>query len=279
MISKYCNIIVIILILSFSICLLPVLLAQKQKSDYSLNIYSTERVKEVKLPLKEASGIECDRRNGLLFTHEDSNNTNEIYVLNSDGTFKHKFNLSNIKNNDWEDITTDNKGNFWIIDSERSIIAFKVDFNGNLVPDSIRLYPLPQDIIGKNIESIQYIKEDNTFIAVTKGNSNKIYKFDLKGSDVKYIGKVPKNLKMKPSGLTQHPITRHFFLLAFWGHKIVEFDEDFENVISEFNLPEEILFSFQPEGICFDKDFNLVIVVEKPWFKIKGKSKLYKYIK
>ncbi|MEW5820819.1 MAG: SdiA-regulated domain-containing protein [Cyanobacteriota bacterium] len=244
--------------------------------NYNLSCYSFSNSETINIPVREASGIACDYRNNLLYVHEDSNNDNIIYVLNQNGILKHTFNLNSIKNNDWEDITTDHNGTFWIIDSRRYIHQFKTDTKGYLIKDSVKTFTLPKELLKKNIESIDYIATDNSLILILKGNKNKIYKLFLNDFSLEYIGLVPEKLKLLPSGLTHNPKTNNFFLLSFWGSKIVEFSPDFKSIIKILNFNIGVLFTFQPEGIEFDKDSNLLIVAEKPWNKLKGKSKLIK---
>ena len=55
--------------------------------------------------LLELSGLACSRTNaGLLYTHEDSGNWNEIYMTNTKGDDLGIVVLDNIPNRDWEDL-------------------------------------------------------------------------------------------------------------------------------------------------------------------------------
>jgi hypothetical protein len=66
------------------------------------------------LSLNEASGLEYV--NGVLWTHEDSGNKNKIYKLDLATRKDSGFKVEGIKNNDWEDITSDKEGNLYIGD-------------------------------------------------------------------------------------------------------------------------------------------------------------------
>lgn len=56
---------------------------------------------------QELSGIAPSHRNpGLLYVHEDSGNSNEVYVTAADGRNAGKLVLTGITNRDWEDIAT-----------------------------------------------------------------------------------------------------------------------------------------------------------------------------
>lgn len=237
--------------------------------DYDYSKASTRLIK-----LREASGIAVDFRNNYYFVHEDGNNPNEVKVYNKDINLINTIKLEGIHNYDWEDITTDRQGTFWIINSKRNIITFKTDQKANLIPDSEKIIKLPAEIKDKNIESIDYIPEKKSFIIITKGHGNKVYRTSKDFTEIEYITSIPEELKMKPSGVTHHPETGNFFVLTFWGAKVVEFTPDFKTVLNILPLKTKFFYGFQPEGIDFDRDYNLIIVAEKPWYLIKGKSSI-----
>jgi len=55
--------------------------------------------------LLELSGLACSKTNpGLLYTHEDSGNLNEIYITNTKGDDLGRIVLDGISNRDWEDL-------------------------------------------------------------------------------------------------------------------------------------------------------------------------------
>lgn len=241
--------------------------------------YSLDNSIIIDIPLREASGLAIDSRNNLLYLHEDSNNKNNIYVLDNSGKLKNLINLKGFKNNDWEDITTDNKGRFWIINSRVSLLEFQANINGELIDGSIIEYDLPDQLKRKNVESIDYIAKEERIIAIYKGGGNHIYKFKPGDKKAEYIGRISKKLKMQPSGITHHPVSGNYFVVSFWGHKIVELSDNFKNIICIYSLPKGKMLSFQAEGIAFDKDLNLLITCEKPWYSIKGKSSIIKFLK
>lgn len=252
--------------------------AQSNFETISLANFNLQNSITINLPIREASGIAYDKRSNLFYIHEDSNNSNKVLVTDTNGKIKHYITLTELKNNDWEDITSNNNGKLWIVDSGKALYSFKVDIKGELINDSIEIFALPDLLIGKNIESIDYIPEDNSFIAIFKGKGNEIYKFKAGEKKAKLIGKIPETLKIKPSGLTHNKISGNFFVLAFIGKKIVEFDPSFKKILNVINLPENNFYTFQAEGIDFDGDNNLVIVIEKPWYSLTGHSKLIKLL-
>ncbi len=65
--------------------------------------------------LDEISGIEFDK-NGNLWAINDSGNSTEIHQIDSLGNINRSINISNAKNIDWEDLTQDDFGHFFIGD-------------------------------------------------------------------------------------------------------------------------------------------------------------------
>lgn len=65
--------------------------------------------------LNEISGIEYDK-NGNLWAINDSGNTTEIHQIDSLGNIERSINITNAKNIDWEDLTQDDFGHFFIGD-------------------------------------------------------------------------------------------------------------------------------------------------------------------
>ncbi|MGD9581555.1 MAG: SdiA-regulated domain-containing protein [Vampirovibrionia bacterium] len=250
--------------------------SDENKDDITLKNYSLQNSIKVKLPGSEASGIAYDPKINSFFIHEDSNNTNQLIVVDDNGKFKYRITLMPLKNNDWEDITTNREGRFWIIDSRRSLYQFDIDINGQLVPDSIISYSLPDELAGKNIESIDYSDVDKSIVAIFKGSDNLIYKFMPGDKNAIYLGKIPESLNILPSALTHNKLSGNYFVLAFSGKKIVEFTPDFKKILNVMPLPKRNFYSFQAEGIDFDDDNNLVIVLEKPWYSLFGHSKFIK---
>lgn len=65
--------------------------------------------------LGEISGIEFDK-DGNLWAINDSGNSTEIHQIDSTGHIKRSINIYNAKNIDWEDLTQDDFGHFFIGD-------------------------------------------------------------------------------------------------------------------------------------------------------------------
>lgn len=66
--------------------------------------------------LKEISGIETNNKSKLIWAIQDSGNKAEIYGLDAKGKLVQTIAITNKKNNDWEDMTSDKDGNIYLGD-------------------------------------------------------------------------------------------------------------------------------------------------------------------
>ena len=71
-----------------------------------------------KLPkqLKEASACEISKASPLIWTIEDNHNHNILFGFNEKGELLKRITITNVENNDWEDLTSDDEGNIYIGD-------------------------------------------------------------------------------------------------------------------------------------------------------------------
>jgi sugar lactone lactonase YvrE len=65
--------------------------------------------------LKEVSGNETIRNSNLIWMLNDGGNESKIYAVSEQGKIKREVYIKN-KNHDWEDLTSDEKGNIYIGD-------------------------------------------------------------------------------------------------------------------------------------------------------------------
>ncbi|WP_440880050.1 hypothetical protein [Tenacibaculum sp. C7A-26P2] len=65
--------------------------------------------------LAEVSGLELSDNSNLLWMHNDSGNKSHLYAIDTTGLILNKIAL-NVKNKDWEDITSDEEGNLYVGD-------------------------------------------------------------------------------------------------------------------------------------------------------------------
>jgi len=79
------------------------------------NYGQLEVVADLPGSLRENSGIQLVKNSNLIWALNDSGNKNRIYGITTKGKIKKVITI-NAKNNDWEDLTSDPKGNLYIGD-------------------------------------------------------------------------------------------------------------------------------------------------------------------
>ncbi|MFD0863521.1 hypothetical protein ACFQ1M_14995 [Sungkyunkwania multivorans] len=93
--------------------------------------------------LKENSGIEMVKEDGLIWFVEDSGNKDHIYGVNFEGTIERDINIKNAKNEDWEDLTKDTLGNLYIGDfgnnenDRKDLVIYKIPNPENTDKDDL----------------------------------------------------------------------------------------------------------------------------------------------
>jgi len=143
-----------------------------------------------KLPkaLNEISGLE-KLNDSILIAINDSGNSPDIYFINLKGKILKKCRVINAPNNDWEDLTMDDKGNLYIADvgnnlnDRKDLCVLKLNADQAFQADSINvqkifylfadqtLFPPKQTGFKYNCEAI-YWKDDSLHL-ITKNESKK----------------------------------------------------------------------------------------------------------
>jgi hypothetical protein len=112
--------------------------------------------------INEASGLAASIKTpGLLYTHNDSGNSAEVYILNRRGLMPARILLPGIRNRDWEDIATG-------IDpaSGKSYVYIGEIGDNNARYGSVFIYRLAEPeikdtlILAYDVESIEFTYED-----------------------------------------------------------------------------------------------------------------------
>jgi sugar lactone lactonase YvrE len=111
-VNKYCvNLALIILKITLKKILLFLILLS-----FSCNTGNLTVIADLPSSLKEVSAAETTTFSDLLWVIEDAGNKNRLYGLNEKGEIKREIKISNTKNKDWEDLTSDIEGNIYIGD-------------------------------------------------------------------------------------------------------------------------------------------------------------------
>lgn len=265
---------------------------------------STEVIEEVfSMPkqIKESSAVEVTEKSDLIWTLEDSGNEPLLFALNLKGEIVNTVEITDEKNNDWEDLTSDKDGNLYIGDfgnndnDRKDLAIYKISASdlsktATLVAEKITffypqqtLFPPKKSERFYDVESF-FLFEDN-FYLFTKNRSSK---FD--GTTLLY--QVPNQLGNHAAKLISSFKTCDNFNhcavtsadISPDGKKIALLSADKVWIFTDFTSTnflsgkvEQIdLNSFtQKEGICFVGNDELYITDEKDK---KTGGKLYRLL-
>lgn len=112
---------------NFAFLFVPLFVACSQNSTH-LNA-----IADLPKSIKESSA--CEVIGDTIWTLEDKGNDAVLYALNSKGELLHRLNISDAKNNDWEDLTSDSQGNLYIGDfgnndnDRKNLAIYKISAN------------------------------------------------------------------------------------------------------------------------------------------------------
>lgn len=115
--------------------------------------------------IREASGLVASVKNpGMLWTHNDSGNDADIFLIDGNGDIKCTVHLSGIKNRDWEDIAIgaepeENKVYLYIGEIGDNNTAFEYKF----------LYRVEEPVIAKTVSDTTLTKVDTIKFKLSDG--------------------------------------------------------------------------------------------------------------
>ena len=145
-----------------SASLIAIFIAWKAYLNYSNKFVS------VSPSLSEISGIEFDK-DGNLWAINDSGNSTEIHQIDSLGNVNRSIKITNAKNIDWEDLTQDDFGHFFIGDFG----------NNNNKRRDLTVYKIENPIDIKTAETEAEIIRFKFFDQDLKNTNDSIKNFDL----------------------------------------------------------------------------------------------------
>ena len=250
--------------------------------------------------LKEVSGIQKKLNSDVIWTIEDSGNENVIYGLDLSGVIQNTVTIENIKNNDWEDLTGDRKGNLYIGDfgnnkntrkdlaiykisadsltSDKTNYSYKVSF---YYPEQTEFPPKKHNLI---YDCESFFEFNDNFYLFTKNRSKSfdgttlLYKVPNKEGNHKaeLVGKFKTCDTYSTCAITSAAISPDHKKVILLSHNLVWLFEDFKGdnffngKLSTLKLAEYT----QKEGLCF-KDDNTIYIADEKTKKIGGN--LYQY--
>nr|WP_321232198.1 hypothetical protein [uncultured Psychroserpens sp.] len=223
--------------------------------------------------LKETSAIEKTSTSNTLWVIEDAGNKNHLYGLNSKGDIIKDISIANIQNIDWEDLTSDAKGNIYIGDfgnnskKRKSFAIYKVsnpNNAGSSVNAEVVTFTLPDDMKSEDFESF-FLYNDAFYIFSKTHKKCKLFKVpnEIGNHVASYISDI--KLKGKHTKVTSADISDDGKTVVLLNHnrlwKLTDFTSDdfFSGTIESVEFDHDS----QKEGINFIGPNNVLITDEK----------------
>ena len=209
--------------------------------------FSQVILEEYNLPtlINETSGLEFYNDN--LITHNDSGGEPILYYLTTDGKIVSKRKIEDVKNNDWEDITKDDKyiyiadiGNNYDTRNNLSIIKIHLDNNINTSEQIKFNYPQQKSFKYRKLSMFDaegLISIDDYLLIFTKNRAKKI-------TDIYRLPKTPGNYNAKKIGslntgsiITAADFDKSSNLLALTS--TISFNEYYLLIIDNFSIEKK----------------------------------------
>ncbi|WP_458628716.1 SdiA-regulated domain-containing protein [Winogradskyella sp. PC D3.3] len=223
--------------------------------------------------LTEVSAAEIGKDSDIIWVIQDAGNSNHLIGLDNNGHMVRNINISNAKNKDWEDLTSDNQGNIYIGDfgnNKKKRKTFKIykvnyeDLNSNSADAEIIEFSLPKNQKPEDFES--FFIYNNSFYIFSK--ENKTFRvLKVKNSIGKQVAELHSEYKFKGKNnkITSADISEDGNTIILLNHdklwKITNFERDdfFTGTLTETKFDHDS----QKEGICFKTDSTLIITDER----------------
>jgi hypothetical protein len=243
----------------------------------SCNKGRLNKIASFPLSLKEASAAEKISSSPLIWTIEDSKNSNILYGVNEYGNLEREIEITNATNEDWEDLTSDSLGNIYIGDFGNNsrkkrdyFTIYKVQNPENIkqkVFADVITFKLEPNIKPLNFEAF-FIFKNNFYILNKNKKKTMLFKIPniIGNHTAEYVCTF--DLESEDNQITSADISddgKTIILLnksMLW--KITNFETDnFCNA----TLKHIALNHFsQKEGVCFKDNNTVYITDERIWF-------------
>lgn len=249
--------------------------------------------------IKESSACEVVKGSDLIWTLEDQKNENVIFGFTKTGELKRTIKITNVENNDWEDLTSDDQGNLYIgdfgnNDNERQNLAiYKINAQ-DLAKDEVEAseiiqfyYPeqteFPPKKNNRIFDSESFFIYNNQFYVFTKNRSSKfdgtteLYRVENNAKErlpAKKISSFVTCDNFNHCAVTSAAISPDKKKVAILSSDKVWLFTDFkgDDFFSGKSQIIELESFTQKEGLCFENNQSILITDEA---EKKGNSFLY----
>ena len=236
--------------------------------------------------LKEVSGNETIRNSNLIWMLNDGGNESKIYAVSEQGKIKREVYIKN-KNHDWEDLTSDEKGNIYIGDfgnnlSKRknlTILKIEEKYLKKKNAEAIRIefkyenqhkFPPKKKGLYFDAEAFFYFKGYMYIFTKSRVHNKygKTFLYKLPAKKGKHIAKLIgefENCNDLECWITSADISADGRKVALLSQKNILIFSDYkeDNFLSGNVKKIELEHRTQKEGLCFKDNYTLLITDEK----------------
>jgi hypothetical protein len=236
--------------------------------------------------LKEVSGNETIRNSNLIWMLNDGGNESKIYAVSEQGKIKREVYIKN-KNHDWEDLTSDEKGNIYIGDfgnnlSKRknlTILKIEEKYLKKKNAEAIRIefkyenqhkFPPKKKGLYFDAEAFFYFKGYMYIFTKSRVHNKygKTFLYKLPAKKGKHIAKLIgefENCNDLECWITSADISADGKKVALLSQKNILIFSDYkeDNFLSGNVKKIELEHRTQKEGLCFKDNYTLLITDEK----------------
>ncbi|MCC9136219.1 hypothetical protein [Pontibacter silvestris] len=227
--------------------------------------------------VEESSGIEqIPGTNNKYLTHNDAGNKPRLYQINEQGEVEQTY-KPDLPNVDWEDLTQDNSGNFYIADTgnnsnkRRELAIYKLKLGNLEQAQAIRFSYEDQDEFppskkDRNFDSEAIFWHNNKLYLISKdrGRSETAKVYQLPDQPGKYQAKLIGSIKVKAQ-ITGAAISSNAETIALLSDEKLHIINGFNSVenfyegeLQNISLKE----AGQTEGVTFINDNTLMLTSE-----------------
>lgn len=251
---------------------------QKNKSSYHIT-----KVSSLPVEANESSGLALAQTDKTFYTHNDSGGSSEVYSVNMDGRLEKTIAIA-ARNQDWEDLAMDPKGNLYIgdfgnnLNKRKDLKIYRVNPENPAKIDTIHFsypdqqaFPPPAKELNFDCEAFFYYQDSLYLFSKNRGNAA-VKMYTIPAEPGTWVGKLAttQQLKGQVTAADISPDHSRFALLAYGKIYIFEVKEGTIN----FEHPSMCIpfgRGGQSEGLVFLNNHDLLITNEK------GKVFLFEY--